>query len=384
MSSKAFIIIFFLASYILLLYTAAATSSYTFTIDKPSLLQYAQLHQRYPQTLTCPCSQIANKYGTFVTLDYSRHPICRSVFVTDQWIEFVGLYPGFLWTIDIRYTARYMFEGLRSFCQLTEESLSIGLEQFYSTSHVTDVVSSEELLQSQVGAIAQEFIDSTTNDFLLSLQIIKNTTQANGLVSVLQTNSWFLLNNQSIYLDVLTLMYGDDCRCPFSSECIGTAAIYEESYLTPTWYVPGLYNGCFILEALRRSNLRCFYDQYCLQDLIINLKINQSVTHRALDASSMKQFEMDTQIGTIVDALMVDEWKANVSHAKYYGMCHPSECTYTITTRNSWLGIVTTMVGLIGGLVTALRIAIPRIVHLIRSRCKRRTSASSGKIFVLF
>ena len=156
--------------------------------------------------------------------------------------------------------------------------------------------------------------------------------------------------------------------------------MYGGDSSTSGWYVPGFYRGCFIVEALRQSDLRCFFNQYCLEDLIINLNINRSAMYTALDASSLKQFEVDTSIGVIIYALMVDEWTWNVSHAKYYAICQPSKCIYTITTRNSWFSIVMAMVGLIGGLVTALRMTIPRILHLIRSRCKPRTGGSSGKM----
>ena len=41
------------------------------------------------------------------------------------------------------------------------------------------------------------------------------------------------------------------------------------------------------------------------------------------------------------------------------------ECLYELTERSSPIDIVTTLLGLIGGLVTAFRLVVPRVVSII-------------------
>ena len=304
------------------------------------------------------------------------------MYISDQWIADIASYSGaLLWANDFRMIGRFMFQALRLLCQLTQESIHTALEQFYSNNHVTDVVIHEELLQHQADTRIQEFIDTTTNNFRFSLRMIRDTSQTNSLASVMLTNSYFVFNNQSNLLDNALVSYSGTCGCYASSTCVSNAPIYVGNSLSSEWFVPGFYIGCFIVEALRQSDLHCFYNQSCVDDLITHLNMTQSTLYTSMNESSLMKFETDTQIGTIIDALMVDKWKWNTNHTNYYDQCRPKECTYTIVARNSWIIIVTTMFGLIGGLVTALRLMVPRLVESIRWLFSRRiTAARPGRI----
>ena len=303
------------------------------------------------------------------------------MYISDQWIADIAYYPGTFWAKDFRTVGRFMFQALRLLCHLTQESIQTALEQFYSNNHVTDVVINEELLQYQADTRIQEFIDTTTNNFRFSLRMIRDTSQTNSLASVMLTNSYFTFNNQSNLLSNAWVGYTDTCGCYASSTCVSNARIYVENSLSSEWFVPGFYIGCFIVEALRQSDLHCFYNQSCVDDLIIHVSLTQSILYTSMNESSLMKFETDTQIGTIIDALMVNQWKWNINHTNYYDQCRPKECTYTIVARNSWINIVTTMFGLIGGLVTALKIIVPRLVQLVRWLCNKPiTAARPGRI----
>ena len=363
-STRVFLLIFIFSSYILLIYTAKQTSTHSFTITAPTLEKYNQLNQRYSQTLTCPCSQISNKYGSFITIHYSRHPLCSSIFVTDRWITYVGLYRGILWINDFRYLARQMFQALQTLCQLTEESIKISLEQFYSRYHVTDLAINEELLRSQADATIEQFIASTTNQFRLSLRTIGNTTQANALLSGLFTNG-YLYRGTDLGIHTGWNSY-DACSCGIFSDCIAQVAMYANGSFSSAWTMPGFYRGCLILEIVRRSDLRCFFNQTCLDDFQAHLEIDQPLILTQLDPSSLLQFDADTTLGVIFDAMMVDQWNRDIDHASYFDLCHPKECLYTVVSRNGWVIIVTSLLGLVGGLATALKLIVPRVVWLIR------------------
>ncbi|CAF4145952.1 unnamed protein product, partial [Adineta steineri] len=42
---------------------------------------------KYGETLSCPCSKVAIPYKDFVNHTITYHPICSSIFVSEQWIQ---------------------------------------------------------------------------------------------------------------------------------------------------------------------------------------------------------------------------------------------------------------------------------------------------------
>ena len=377
-STRTFIITFLLLSYILFIYTAAAATLKTFTVSTPTLQQYKQLYQQHPGILTCLCTRISTKYESFIQIHHSLHEICFSVYTDNEWITHLGSSSEFLLNSDFRATAPRLFQGLRSVCQLAAESIRTNLDQFYSSNYVSAVATSENLLRSQSEAIVEQFISSTTNNFLLSLRLVGNNTHVNALFSGFSTNAEFGYEDGPIFVQNIWASYGTNCTCEYSSACTTDAQIYQNLSGTLAWNVPGFYIGCFIFEALRQSDLHCFYSQTCLDDLQSHWESSQVLQLQLLDPSALHYFDVMTSVGVIIDRLMVDVWNWTNSHGNYYGVCQPKECSYTKVARNDVVSIVTTVIGLIGGLVTALKVIVPRVVGLIRWKLKRRIAVRSG------
>ena len=55
----------------------------------PSL--FNELQRDYGDTLSCPCSKTTVPYREFVSYTISFHPVCSSVFVSQEWIGAVYL-----------------------------------------------------------------------------------------------------------------------------------------------------------------------------------------------------------------------------------------------------------------------------------------------------
>lgn len=136
-----------------------------------------------------------------------------------------------------------------------------------------------------------------------------------------------------------------------------------------------------MLEALLQSTLECFYQKFCLNLLILAVQSQSSVNATVLDLNRLKHFDPDTKIAFIVDELMVEEWNHNVIYEQYYATCQPTECSYTVTSRHDKVYIITTLFSLIGGLITAFKFCIPRLVLLIGKLYRRITTSHppSGK-----
>jgi len=85
----------------------------------------------------------------------------------------------------------------------------------------------------------------------------------------------------------------------------------------------------------------------------------------ALDPSLLVRFLENSTIEELVNQLMVEEWNQSIIYENYYNECQPLECIYTYQTKNNAIYIITTLVGLIGGLTTALKLIVPRMVKFI-------------------
>jgi hypothetical protein len=81
----------------------------------------------------------------------------------------------------------------------------------------------------------------------------------------------------------------------------------------------------------------------------------------ALDKTLLVQFFENSTIKEVVDQLMVEQWNQSIMYDRYYNSCQPVECIYTHQTKNNPIYIVTTLIGLLGGLITFLKIIVPRL-----------------------
>jgi hypothetical protein len=63
--------------------------------------------------------------------------------------------------------------------------------------------------------------------------------------------------------------------------------------------------------------------------------------------------------------LIIEQWNFSRMHEGYYNECQPAECVYSYETRNDVVYIIVTVFGLIGGLITILKLIIPRLIKII-------------------
>ncbi|CAF1598752.1 unnamed protein product, partial [Adineta ricciae] len=110
------------------------------------------------------------------------------------------------------------------------------------------------------------------------------------------------------------------------------------------------------------SNLQCFYNQSCVSTLQSYFTGVLQFNATALDSSLTSQYSQNSTIQDLLNYLMVEEWDIRGNYTSYYADCRPSQCVYTYTVRNGILYIATTLIGLLGGLITFLRLLVPRIV----------------------
>ncbi len=370
-STFAYIILLTISCLILLVYTATETVTKTIIIETPSFDQYQTLYDEHQEKLSCPCSTISNEYQDFLWIDPIFHPICTSNYFHEDWTKFNYSVNINISLFDFRYRISPTFNFLASYCSLANGTISNALIAFNSTQMISIELLSENLFHEKTQQLINAFIQSTTRIFSYDLDSIRTTTQANYIISGLSINFVGIFVGSYPSFDLMINRVGySNYGCDILSTTCQAAVIfsYNGMQLIPLFIVPGFQMGCYIDEAIRQSTLECFFNQSCIDTLKFYLGFNQSFNTKALDLNAISFFNITSLINDIISNLMVDQWVSNDSFKIYYDKCQPSSCSYTLTMKKSFIVVLTTLIGLFGGLAKVLHITVPFIIKFIRRR----------------
>ncbi|CAF1587064.1 unnamed protein product, partial [Adineta steineri] len=213
-----------------------------------------------------------------------------------------------------------------------------------------------------------QFISSTNNTFLSLLQTLRDTTQANTPMSAVQSAYIFFSDGTDGI--VLQSLVEYQCSCTSTPQCTLPLQMYHY-YFPIQFSIPGLRLGCFVIEGVLQSTLECFYNQTCLNSLQSYIISPISINVIPLNSSLSSQFNETSTIQEVVNELMVDKWNLSSIYENYYKECQPIKCSYSYVDRNNIVIIITTLIGLIGGLVKVLRFMIPKLVKFIPRLMKK-------------
>ena len=377
-STRLFLLLLVQSLIVLLIYTATVTVLKTFIVSNPSLDQYKQLYAQYPSTLACPCRQASIQYKSFVSMNYTLHDVCTSVYVTKEWITFIALSVDELDTsINPLLIALNTFRMLRSVCASIESLVSVNVLQFDSNTYFSDLVTPANSFTSQSEDLIKQFHSSTLKMSVMSLKLTNDATKGDGLLFDIRNQALIRIPFSSDTTGLDVRLSRRSCDCDTVTVCTEPLLGIENVSQSKDWFIPGFFFGCFAFDAFRKSSLKCLYSSTCVMGILNLIKFSTSLPVNALNVSATSRFQPDFTIGSILDQLMVERWNWSVSYDDYYTACHPLECRYTLATRNDAIYIVTTVIGLIGGLVTVLRMVVHGLVSRIREWL-RRTRVSSG------
>lgn len=126
----------------------------------------------------------------------------------------------------------------------------------------------------------------------------------------------------------------------------------------------GLFAGCVPMESLLISTLACFYEKTCLEMLLQYTITNMNISRLTL--SDHGQFTQDSTIMEILSQLFVHRWKTSISYNAFFAMCSPTICSYTYTKSASSAYIISTVLGVYGGLTVFLRFLILLAMKYLR------------------
>lgn len=377
---------------ILVVYSAQKELYYAVQVNNPTPDTYQRLLDTYPGTLVCPCSQFSLSYSTFVTLIPRFHPICSSDFVSDPWLAYLYHDDASSYIpIDIRSVGNAQFQLLRTLCESSKQAIDNAFKAtFTSTLFVSShgMLLESELVHVQVQAFADDFIINIASEQRRQHTLFATFFERNFLVSALETSAIPIIDAAfNLKMEIAEYPPVPDsalvevamvCTCDATYTCgtllgIYNNSLYESDYssLTDVYLqvdtllttVNGFQSGCLPFGSLLLSTLECYSNQSCLNN-IMNYLPTSNTSFEILDSSILNGSTPTTLIGNLADELMVEQWSIEMNYSRYFAACRPLSCSYTYTERFSILYIVTTLVGLLGGLITILRVVCPQFTQI--------------------
>ena len=121
------------------------------------------------------------------------------------------------------------------------------------------------------------------------------------------------------------------------------------------------------------QHLEYFYNQTELNRMLTY--VNSSTTNQlftALNISENSSFDLNSTIEILVENLFVETWTKKLNYTSYFNQCKPETCIFDVNERASVLYIITSLLGLYGGLSVVLLFGTPFVVTYIIKRIRRR------------
>jgi hypothetical protein len=152
---------------ILTIYSSVTTHSISVTVNNPSRSQFEYLFEKYPLTLSCPCTDLSTPYSTIINIQPRYHQICTSDFIQeDKWLLYFNMIPYTYASLqnysynsqDFRLdTGSSLFRIMRILCQFANETITNALTVFNDTQFISNEPLSAKTFNTQTSSLIAEF-----------------------------------------------------------------------------------------------------------------------------------------------------------------------------------------------------------------------------------
>ncbi|CAF4740843.1 unnamed protein product, partial [Rotaria sp. Silwood2] len=110
----------------------------------------------------------------------------------------------------------------------------------------------------------------------------------------------------------------------------------------------GMMSGCYPLKSILQTKLYCFYDQNCIDS-------NGNFTRLNMSTLEKSQFNLNSIIESILNNLMIEEYKSNLSYENYFSQCQPLSYLYSYIKTHDVTQTIIFLISLYDGLVLITR-----------------------------
>lgn len=366
-ASRIYLLMLIIIMIVVAIVLRLRTQTRVITIQQPTMEQFMTL----PTDAQCPCSRISLRYNEFIELNTSFHPVCSSDFVLDRWIQTTnfGSQSSGLYFSDFRIMASAQFQALAGFCRLSKENMVQGISSFKKNSLISFKLLPEDIFRSQTRSSIEQFQTTFPNTFRIQLQLLRQITFDNQLISGLLTNFrmiYSLAGSPHLRKETSTYMKldGNVCACSTDINCVSLSHFHLDYEQVWIMTVPGVLSGCLPVNALLFSTLECFYNQSCVDEVVSFYHTRQKFT--AIPTLEKRRYPLNSTVQSMIDQFMIERWMIDTSYEKYYSQCAPISCTYSKSERHTFVFILTKIISLLGGLTLLLKFIISLAIKLIR------------------
>lgn len=385
---------------LLIIYSAQKELFYSVTINNPTLDRYQQLMNIYPDTLSCPCAQFSIPYSNFMSLTPQYHSVCSSDFVSDKWLEY--LYnddASFYLAVDLRSIGNTHFQLIRTLCQSSKKAIDNAFQSTFTSATLVNArgaLLQSNLVRTEVDAFANDFINNIVSEQQRRHSLLTTFIDQNFLVTALETSAIPVIDTSSLSLKMEMSQYYETffgqssggfgvtgvvtCLCDMGYACYSQVGVCESSVYQKDYYqllstyatpricptvISGFKSGCMPLKSLLKSTLECYYNETCFNAILISLPTsNSSFEILRMNNNFNNGSNPKTTIETLANKLMIEQWSTQINYSLYFNTCKPLSCSYSYTKRMNILYIITTLLGLFGGLTAVLRFVCPQLINL--------------------
>lgn len=287
------------------------------------------------------------------------HPVCSSLFVTRTYIQTM-MGNNLTLVSDSKLFTRQFFAAqlslLSSLCVIINSTVDTSIVAFYRKQLITRQALTMDQFINQMTSITDQFYLEMTRTLQNTFDYLQAIIHGDGIMSSYFTNYIIKPNPSSIDLPslILPVTYGN-CSCGTSLTCSEPMIIDNTSFA-------GLFIGCLPLSALLQLTLECFYNQTCLEKLHSALFDNATTKYIPTSLVAKSRFPPNTSLQLIIDELFIENWSHYADYDVYFRHCLPLNCVYIQIKKFDMLYIVTTIIGLVGGLAVVLRLTCPLLV----------------------
>ncbi|CAF4058138.1 unnamed protein product [Adineta steineri] len=341
---------------IIIFFTSFSQQTRTITVLSPSQTTFSYLQDQHKSSLSCLCSQTSIQHDVFLSISPRLHQVCSSDFVAQQWWSFLWGIDNVTNFLDLQLLST-QFRVLASLCSLANQSIDNDKTAFLSNKLVTLEAMSLSLFQAQIDSLTAAFITQTPDKFHRTQSYIFETFRANQMLNVFGTN-WQIAFTTAAYNYVITTVprtsFGNNYSCITSLNSFSRPLYIDVNYNTTL--LPGVVAGCLPIDGIRLSTLECFFDSNCILNLtsIASTRTTTIWIAKPLNASTPSNYSSNTLIGSLVDSLFIEDWGIASNYSSYFASCAPHSCSYEYIDHNTILYIITTLLGLYGGLTVIL------------------------------
>ena len=306
--------------------------------------------------------------------------ICRSTFVNSTWIRHLYEYGSRAdgrSQLDRPLLSKY-FQIIGRVCSESRSIVDRGIFGFNATTLTSSLILSREAFHSRIALLIRQLIRQMPCRFGNALKLMARLIAINTYPSAFNTD-WLVeygdASNDFAIRNLPRLFDNGTCNCVSNETCQEPLRVGP-----PGLTLPGLVIGCLPLYSIRTSTLECFHSSNCTNTILRYLDYYTSVdgsppvnftppdqlplSMTPLDLSAASRFSPNESIGVLMNELLLEQWQNVSSYEAYYDACAPNFCRYEYVTDKDGLFVVTSLLGLYGGLIVGLRFFVWHTLRL--------------------